>query len=302
MRHRPSLPLLFSLLFGLAACGSEAPIVAPADSGPAVDASALTDVATRSDAPSVFDVGNATDVPSVIDVGNDSGAPSDAATPPRDGPLPGLGAVSGACGTLRSMLRSPAPSLVENALGFMTGERYDRLLLSAGGRRLYDTPNAGGSSTESEVFSYEVLYRCEDAALVATETEVMYQAPDDAGANSITDLLVSIGGERVGVSVTRAYRPIPMVLTEANARDLLRTKLVGINRSSMRVLPAQRWVKQILHVFAVDMSAAQAVSRAWASLDAATRADTIVLVTVTRGGGFIYCNPDPALGSECPSL
>ncbi|MBP6831211.1 MAG: hypothetical protein KA978_10545, partial [Deltaproteobacteria bacterium] len=163
MRHRPSLPLLFSLLFGLAACGSEAPIVAPADSGPAVDASALTDVATRSDAPSVFDVGNATDVPSVIDVGNDSGAPSDAATPPRDGPLPGLGAVSGACGTLRSMLRSPAPSLVENALGFMAGERYDRLLLSAGGRRLYDTPNAGGSSTESEVFSYEVLYRCEDA-------------------------------------------------------------------------------------------------------------------------------------------
>ena len=79
-------------------------------------------------------------------------------------------------------------------------------------------------------------------------------------------------------------------------------QLAGVNRSSMRVLPAQRWAKQILHVFAVDMTAAQAVARAWATIDAATRADTIVLVTVTRGGGFIYCNPDPALGSECPAL
>ncbi len=300
MRPRSSLPLLFSLLLGLAACGSDPTPVAPADSGPSLDA-AVTDVAARPDVPSVIDVGNGSDVPSVIDVGNDAPAQSDAA-PPHDGPLPGLGAVSGSCGTLRSMLHNPAPSLVENALGFMTGERYDRLLLSAGGRRLYDTPNAGGSSTESEVFSYEVLYRCEDAALVATETEVMYQPADDAGANSITDLVVSINAERVGVSVTRAYRPIPMVFTDANARDLLHTKLVGINRSSMRVLPAHRWVKQILHVFAVDMNAAQAVSRAWATLDGPTRADTIVLVTVTRGGGFIYCNPDPALGSECPSL
>ena len=220
----------------------------------------------------------------------------------HDGPLPGLGGVSGACGNLRTMLHNPAPSLVENDLRFMTGERYDRALLSTGGQRLYDTPNAGGSSTESEVFSYELLHRCEDAALVATETEVMYQPANDAGANSITDMMVSINGERVGVSVTRAYRPTPMVFTDAIARDLLMTKLTGINRSSMRVLPAQRWVKQILHVFAVDMAAGLAIGRAWATVDAATRADTIVLVTVTHGGGFIYCNPDPALGSECPSL
>jgi hypothetical protein len=295
MSHRPSFLLVFSLFLGLVACGSDPAAPAPVDAGTA-------DVGASVDRPPVIDVGSGTDVPAVIDVANDTPALVDAATPPRDGPLPGLGAVSGACGTLRGMIRNPAPSLVENAIGFMAGERYDRTLLSVGGRRLYDTPNAGGSSTESEVFSYEVLYRCEDAALVATETEVMYQPADDAGANSITDLVVSIGGERVGVSVTRAYRPMPMVFTEANALSLLRDKLAGVNRSSMRVLPAQRWVKQILHVFAVDTAAAQAVARAWATIDAGTRADTIVLVTVTRGGGFIYCNPDPALGSECPSL
>lgn len=288
MRHRRSPPRLVSLLLGLAACGSDPAVEVAADAGAAVDVRAVTDVGADARAP--------------LDVGSDARVLTDAAAAAHDGPLPGLGAVSGACGALRSMLRDPAPSLVENALGFMAGERYDRTLLSVGGRRMYDTPNAGGSSTESEVFSYEVLYRCEDAALVATETEVMYQPVSDAGANSITDLVVSIGGERVGVSVTRAYRPMPMVFTDANARDLLTTKLAGVNRSSMRVLPAQRWVKQVLHVFAADMAAAQAVARAWATIDAATRADTIVLVTVTRGGGFIYCNPDPALGSECPAL
>jgi hypothetical protein len=292
MRRRPSFALLFPLLLGLAACSSEPAVPFDGDAGRnppfdlgAADAPANTDLGVRPDAETVTDVGNASD-----------------AAPPADGPLPGLGGLSGACGNLRAMLHSTAPSLVENGLVFTAGERYDRTLLTPGGRRLYDTPNAGGSSSESEVFSYEVLARCEDATLVATETEVMYQAPNDAGANSITDLLVAIGGERVGVSVTRAYRPMPMVFSDANAHDLLVTKLTGINRSSMRVLPAQRWVKQILHVFAVDVSAAQAIARAWATVDAGVRADTIVLVTVTRGGGFIYCNPDPALGSECPPL
>lgn len=282
--RRLTIPLAL-LTLGLVACSD------PPDAQPPVDAGAR-DVVVATDA------GVAADAVAANDAG---AAPSDAA-PPRDAALPGIGTHSGPCGTLRAMLRSPAPSLVEDGLAFAAGERYDRALLSPGGQRLYDTPNAGGSSAESEVFSYEVLQRCEGAALVATETEVMYAPPDDAGANSITDLLVSIGGDRVGVSVTRAYRPMPMVLTEANARDLLVDKLRGINRSSVRVLPSHRWVKQILHVFAVDAAAAQAVSRAWAGIDAATRADTIVLVTVTRGGGFIYCNPDPALGSECPPI
>jgi hypothetical protein len=59
-------------------------------------------------------------------------------------------------------------------------------------------------------------------------------------------------------------------------------------------------VKQVLHIFAVDKNAADAVERVWPMIDAPTRADTIVVVTQTTGGGFIYCNPDPPLGSECP--
>lgn len=213
-----------------------------------------------------------------------------------------LGTLRGTCGTVRGMLRSAAPSLLRNELSFMAPEMYVRGSLSPHGQRLFDSPNAGGSSIESEVMSVEVLHYCEGATLLRTETEVRYAPPDDSGPNSITDALVTIDGMRVGVSVTRAYRPRPMVLGDMDVRSLLETKLAGINRSSMRVLPEDRWVKQILHVFVVDDAVAAQVERAWNSISPALRADTIVIVTVTRGGGFIYCNPDPALGMECPAI
>jgi hypothetical protein len=198
------------------------------------------------------------------------------------------------------MLRSPSPALLENALVFTADERWTRDALSPGGQRLFDTPNAGGSSYESETMSYEVLRYCEGAQLGKTETEIGYGPPADGGSSSITDLLVSIDGDRVGVSVTRAYVPPPMVLSDAQAQALIEKKLAGINASSERVLPADRWVKQVLHVFTANADAAQAVARVWPNISAALRADTIVLVTQTTGGGFIYCNPDPPLGSECP--
>lgn len=213
-----------------------------------------------------------------------------------------LGTLYGPCGVLRPMITSPMPSLVNNTLVFMPPERWERASLSPGGQRLFDTPNAGGSSIESEVMAYEVLYHCDMAALAATETEVMYAPPDDAGPNTITDLVVTIDGMRVGVSVTRIYRPMPMVLTDADVRSQLETKLIGINRSSVRVVPAQRWVKQILSVWVANQTVADQVTRVWPMIDSSIRANTIVLMTTTRGGGFIYCNPDPALGTECPSL
>jgi hypothetical protein len=81
---------------------------------------------------------------------------------------------------------------------------------------------------------------------------------------------------------------------------LLTKKLEGIVRSSQRVLPQDRWVKQILHVFTANKAATDAVGRVWPAISAAVRADTIVLVTQTTGGGFVYCDPNPPLGSECP--
>jgi hypothetical protein len=207
---------------------------------------------------------------------------------------------SGACGIIKNELTQAAPSLENNVLVFTKGEAYDKASLSPGGQKMFDTANAGGSSTESETMSYEVLRYCEGATLLHTETEIAYQPPDDSGANTITDLEVEIAGKKVGVSVTRAYRPASQPFPDADVKALLEKKLEGINRSSQRVLPQDKWVKQILHVFSVNKAATDAIGRVWPTIDAAVRADTIVLVTQTTGGGFVYCNPDPPLGSECP--
>ncbi|WP_146653719.1 hypothetical protein [Labilithrix luteola] len=211
-----------------------------------------------------------------------------------------LGTLSGACGTIASMLTSPSPSIVNDQLTFVAGESYEKASLSPGGQRMFDTANAGGSSTESETMSFEVLHYCEGATLLKTETEVSYAPADASGGNKITDLLVEIDGKKVGVSVTRAYKPSNLVQTDAEVKALLEKKLGDILVSSSRVLPADKWVKQILHVFTANKSATDAVDRVYPMIDAAVRADTIVLVTETTGGGFIYCEPNPALGSECP--
>jgi hypothetical protein len=210
-----------------------------------------------------------------------------------------LGTLSGSCGALRARLANPAAALDRDLLIFQAGEVYAKTSLSPDGQRLFDTPNAGGSSTESEAMSMEVLRACEGAKLLKTETEILYAPPDDAGGNAITDILVEIDGKKVGVSVTRAYKPKTQTFSDVEIAALLTKKLDGINHSSTRVLAADKWVRQILHVFAVDRAASDGVERVWKTLSSALRADTLILVTETRGGGFIYCNPDPPLGSEC---
>lgn len=228
-------------------------------------------------------------------------AGKDASSNNPEGGTPGeiLGSLSGSCGIVRTQLASASPSFEKNALVFVTGETYDKASLSDGGDTIYDTPNAGGSSVESEVMSFEVLHACEGATLVKTETQIDYY-PSDGGAASITDILVSIDGKRVGVSVTRAYKPSNQSYPDTDVKALLEKKLEGINVSSARVKPTDKWVKQILHVFTANKAASDAVGRVLPTIDASLRADTIVLLTQTTGGGFIYCNPDPPLGSECP--
>ncbi len=205
------------------------------------------------------------------------------------------------CPLVSPDLTTPSPSLREDSLLFTAGEKYERASFSAGGQTLFDIPNAGGSSIESEIMSYEILHFCEGAKLLKTETEILYQPPDDAGPNTITDYLAEIGGKKVGVSVTSAYKPANLTFTDLEVQTLIEKKLEGVIRSSQRVLPADKWVKQILHVFVASKPQHDAVVRVYNNnIAAPIKADTILLLTQTTGGGFIYCNPDPPLGSECP--
>ncbi len=226
-----------------------------------------------------------------VDAGMDEDADADAGEDPQDI----LGTLSGSCGVLTPLLHTATPSLVDNGLTFVASEHYGPDTLSPGGQRMFGVDNAGGTSVESEVMSFEVLHYCEHAALLATETQVRYLS--DAGSGSITDILVDMGGERYGVSVTRAYKPSPG-MTDVEVKDLLEKKLKGILSSTARVDPRDRWVKQILHVFVLGAAGAESVKRVWPSISDVDKADTIVLVTATDGGGFIYCHTPP-LGSEC---
>src|SRR5438093_6986012 len=106
-------------------------------------------------------------------------------------PLAGFGDLSGMCGVLAvADLTGPTPELFRDTLTF--ARRYndpaDRPLLTLGGQHLAATPNAGGSSGLSEIFAYEELARCEHAAFLKSETEIVY---DTTG--KITDLEVMMG-------------------------------------------------------------------------------------------------------------
>ncbi len=282
-------------LLALHACSSEV------TGSPSPDASALEDAFVPPPPPGVPGL----DAQAADARGPDGGADTsgaDTSGSGDSGPYGDiLGTHSGSCGEVRAELGRAAPSLKIGALAFAPGETYDKSSLSPGGQRIFDTPNAGGSSTESEVMSFEVLRYCEGASLLKTETEVVYGPAPDGGANAITDILVEIDGKAVGVSVTRAYKPVNQgAQTDAEVKTLLERKLQGINASTARVSPGDRWVKQVLHVLAATQASVDAISRVLPTIDAATQADTVVLVTRTTGGGFIYCNPDPPLGQECP--
>ena len=239
------------LLFLLAACGSS---TKPATPDAPATADAAPDVAPEIDAPS------------------------------------GFGDLTGMCGVLAAAdLTSPSPEIVRDTFTFARAymDPADRPLLTEGGQRLAATPNAGGSSGLSEIFAYEELARCEGATLLHTETEVMYD-----GTGKITDMEVELDGHKIGVSVTRAQTfPLGQTYDLDTATMLISRKLTDIQASTAHVSAQDRWDKQILAVLAYDGPTADTVAQAWSMLDAATKADTIVVVTTTDGDDtFIYTN------------
>ena len=218
----------------------------------------------------------------------DSGG-ADAAGPDAGGlPLAGFGAIAGDCDVLDDELTAAGPSRFDSSIDFaapFTDDQADQL--TAGGQEMLAEGNAGGSSLYSEVFAFELLARCELAPLLKTEKEVDY---DQAGA--ITDLLVEVDGEKIGVSVTRAVGfPFEDPYTVDQAGELLERKLADILESTAHVSDGDRWRKQILAVLAYAPGHADALTTALDAIEPAIRADTIVWILVSGGtDDFIYCD------------
>ena len=255
----------------------------------AVDAdedASVGDVATDPAVDAATDVGRDT-----ADVSADADAAVDAdATADSGGvPVPGFGAIEGACGVLTSeVLADASPVAFRNAIDFGADpfDEDDVERLTDGGFEVYTDPNAGGSSILSETFAFEVLARCEGATLVATELEVDY----DPAESAKTDFVVAIDDRIVGVSVTRAVtfpRDAELGVDEAARR--MTGKLEGILESSENVVGDVVWERQILHVIAWGPEHADDVAAAWDTLASGVRADTILVVTTSNGDDtFLY--------------
>lgn len=269
-RRRPgrlSGVLAAGLLLALSACGDDsegATDAAPMDAG--ADVSELPDVAVGDAAPDARP-----------DASADGGAQV---------PLPGFGMISGSCGVLDEPVWSASDSMIfRNAIDFGAAA-FDYAALSEGGQEVWDDGNLGGTSLHSEVFSYEVLYRCELAELLKTEGEILYQ--DISGKK--TDLLVLIDARKVGVSVTRAFKfPPGSTYLFADAYALLSDKCADILLSAENADPADAWERSMLHVLAYDADHADVIETAYAALDATLLESTLLVVTVTDGtDDYIY--------------
>ncbi len=197
-----------------------------------------------------------------------------------------FGSIAGDCGVLStSNLTDESPWVFSNLIDFGSLEFHDwRVSMEA--EYILDAGNSGGSSLYSEIYAFEVLRRCEEASLLKTETEVLYDVPD----GSITDLLLEIDELKIGVSVTRAYNwPTDEPYTEEMAITLLEKKLNGIIVSSANVAPEDTWEKQILHVIAYTSDHADTIIEVFNGMDASLTTDTVLFVTATEGEDeFLY--------------
>ncbi len=204
--------------------------------------------------------------------------------------LPGgpLGSLMGECGEIDMVeIESTESFVFANSIDFGEDpyDEIDFMRLSAGGQEIINDGNAGGSSLLSEVFAYEVLARCEMAMLLKTENEIVYDMQ-----GKITDLLVEIDAYKIGVSVTRAVAfPRESEYPVSQAQSLLEGKLADIQESSENVAAVDAWEKQILHVIADETRHRDSLVTALGQIDSSTRADTLVVITVSEGSDdFLY--------------
>jgi hypothetical protein len=204
-------------------------------------------------------------------------------------PLAGFGAISGDCGVLDAAeWGSTDPFLFRGDIDFGTAA-FSASVLSPGGQQIMAEGTLGGSSGESEAVSFDLLYRCELADLLKSESTILYL---DAGGKK-TDILVEIDGVKVGVSVTRAMTfdfPNPCAPTVLeDLTDLLTRKVTDLPLSRANAEPVDRWDRSMLYVIACDDAHADHVADVFWSLDPSDRGDAILMVAGTEGDdAFLY--------------
>jgi hypothetical protein len=167
---------------------------------------------------------------------------------------------------------------------FNQAKCFSNMNLSAGARQIKNSPNAGGSSVESEVLSFEIFKVGYNAKLLKTEMQVPYFP----AGGSLTDYVMKMFDQIIGVSVTRAMKFDGAEFTIDDADYLLRKKLRGIHQAAKNSL--FKWSKQLLHVWLFDESVECALLQAWSDLDVGLKRDTILVLTLATNSREIFFN------------
>lgn len=199
------------------------------------------------------------------------------------GPADGMGGISGDCGVMTSgVIDALSPFLFRNRLDFWT-DPYDAAdfgRLSAAAQAILGSANPSTGGVVARAFAFEMLRRCEGAQLLQTAEEIVYLDPAGKKAN----MLANIAGRRIGVTSIRVFRyppgsPYPV----EQARVVLEWKLQDVRAANQNVAPADRWGKQVLHVFADGDDHATALVAAYELIAPVLKANTILLITVSDG-------------------
>lgn len=162
-------------------------------------------------------------------------------------------------------------------------KQFDDLELTDEAKRILNTPNAGGSSIESETLSFEMVKKVFNAKLLKTETEIEYWPQ----GGPITDYACHIFGSIIGISVARGMNfKAPFTIKEAT--KLLTKKLNGIVQSSKTSLV--KWDKQILNIWVLSKQDADTTFRAWETIDLNLKSNTLLLITIAEKSSEIFTN------------
>ena len=168
---------------------------------------------------------------------------------------------------------------------FQTESKFSDLTLSPDGYKILTTPNAGGSSIESEVMSFELMRLIYGAKLYRTEMEIEYFPI----GGSITDYSIKIGPLNVSVSVTRAMKFKKLndiVYTRDDAERLLLKKLSGCVNAKKNTL--EKWDVCVLHVWVEKQYMYEVLMSVYQQLDLKIRSHTIVICTMAEDADWLF--------------
>lgn len=192
-------------------------------------------------------------------------------------PQDGFGVVSDAI-RLGAAVGDASPLFLTSSVDFLDNpyDAGDFGELGLGAQKLL---TATPPQSLAQALSMDVLTRLVGASLLKSASQIAY---DTAGATA--DFLVRIGGVNIGVETLRAFSfPLESPYTLQQATGALTARLNDIIASTAHVSAADRWEKEILHIFSLNAQVTETLAQAYAALDDALKADTIVIVTQTEG-------------------